>query len=201
MSDIVEHYKDEIARLTKDLEAARKNAAKYRVERNEKLKDAEQRAAAAEAEAEKWKGEHSKIAKKLESLPNELGAEVDRLKGELRTRDHRAKFGDLAREAKVRPDALGDLWDLSGYRAEADEIDEDAMRAAITKAVETRPYLLDGEAVKPAPKAGPAGGKGGKADTPGIFRMSRQQAGDPEFQQANRAAIQAAAASGLLKVE
>ena len=94
---------------------------------------------------------------KADAKPGELQAELDRLKGEIRTRDHRDVFTRLAKDSGVtQPKALEDLWSLSGYKAETDTPDDKSITAAISTALQGRDWL------KTAPP--PDGGKTKVAD-------------------------------------
>ena len=64
------------------------------------------------------------------------------LQQQLRTRDHKEAFREIARKANVREDALNDLWDLSGYKAEADQADEATLQELITAKLKGRDWLL-----------------------------------------------------------
>jgi FtsZ-binding cell division protein ZapB len=195
----IESLHAEIARLNGELKSARQEAANYRSDRSGKLKSTAE-------ELESLRSEHAKLQKKLETLPGELQGEVDRLKGEIRTRDHKSKFSEVAKELNVRPEALDDLWSLSGYKAEKDDVDVDALKATISEAVGKRPYLLaEGQAQDaapaPAPRSIPGGGQGAKPQNPaGGFVMTKAQNADPAFLRDNAKSIQEAAKAGLLKI-
>jgi FtsZ-binding cell division protein ZapB len=74
--------------------------------------------------------------------PHELQTKIDELQGKLRDRDHRDKFRELAKAKGVTQEkALDDLWQLSGYKPDADEIDEPKLTAAITSALAGRDWL------------------------------------------------------------
>ncbi len=77
---------------------------------------------------------------KLETQPDELRTQVSDLTNKLRTRTHRDKFDTLA-PAHVNPAAKDAAWDLLQWKAEADEVDEAKMTAAITDLVGRHPVL------------------------------------------------------------
>jgi hypothetical protein len=91
----------------------------------------------------------------LESLlsdvpsPDESAARVAELEGKLRQRDHMDAFRRLAAE-KIRPEALEDAYTLSGWTADADEVDEQAMTSTIDNLVLARAYLAVPAAEVPA---------------------------------------------------
>jgi hypothetical protein len=91
----------------------------------------------------------------IEAEPHALQAQVNEYRGKLRDRDHRDKFRELAAAAGVtNPKALDDLYQLSGYKPEADEIDEKKLTAAIGQALQGRDWLKS-----PAPAADAANGQ------------------------------------------
>jgi chromosome segregation ATPase len=130
--------------------------------------------------------ERDALKSRAEAAPHELQAQVDEYKGKLRDRDHRDKFKALAHAAGVTQDkALDDLWQLSGYKAEADEVDDAKITAAITGALAGRDWLKAAPAPvgangKPAAPAtttaqvaahdtrspGPGASRGGASTTP-----------------------------------
>jgi hypothetical protein len=196
-ADIAEHYSKEIDRLNAELSRVRKENQGLREDRTGKVKTAEQQLQEARAEVEKLKGENQKLTKKIEALPAEIGAENERLKGELRTRDHKAKFTEVAKELKADPAAIEALWKLSDYQPDADEVNLEKIKEVIGTTLEDNPYMRAGESR--APVVIPGGGQGPRASNPaGSFTQSYDQARDPVFQKENRTAIQAAALQGLL---
>lgn len=98
--------------------------------------------------------ERDALKARADAEPGELQIQVDTLKGKLRDREHRDAFKRLAASAGARTEdtAIDDLWHASGYKAEADEIDDTKITAAIGKALQGRDYL------KAAPP--PEGGNG-----------------------------------------
>lgn len=197
-TNLIEHYKAELDKVKAELAEVRKEAASYRKKASEAKKQAEDLTTKLDAEVK----EHAKVKAKLETAPKELQGEVDRLKGEIRTRDHRASFNDLAKEHKVRPEALDDLWALSGYKADADEVNLDLMKEVIGKAIEARPHFVETveEPVTMAFLPPPGAGRGKPSQDVGHFSVTNAQLTDPHYMQANRAAVQQAAKDGRLKV-
>jgi chromosome segregation ATPase len=119
--------------------------------------------------------ERDTLAAAAKAQPHELQVQLDEYKGKLRDRDHRDKFTTLAKAAGVTQDkALDDLWQLSGYKAEADEIDDTKITAAITSTLKDRDWLkaapASGDATTPPPsganatlQSGPGAHRGGAA--------------------------------------
>src|SRR4051812_1518353 len=92
-----------------------------------------------------------------QAQPGELKAEIDLYKGKLRDRDHKDKFRDLAKAAGVNESAIEDAYQLSGYKPEADAIDEAKITAVITQTLQGRDWL----------KAAPAQGANGQSGASG----------------------------------
>ena len=103
--------------------------------------------------------ERDTLDAKAKAKPGELQTEIDSLKGKLRDRDHRDAFARLAKTAGARTDAkaIDDLWHASGYKAEADEINEPQITAAIGSALEGRDWLKAAAPAAEAAKGQPAG--------------------------------------------
>lgn len=123
------------------------------------------------------------------------GSRAEALAAELRTLKHRGKFDAIAGELGARPGAVEDLYTLSGYKPEADTVDEAAVRAAIEAQKTARPYLF-GEASAaagegtptptptPTQPAGPGANRGGSTAAPPA-RYTEAQLSDPAFVMAN----------------
>jgi hypothetical protein len=131
-------------------------------------------------ELDELKAGNAALGQQVEQLragadPNGLASRVKELEGEIRNRDHRAVFDKAARAAGVRAEGLDDLWSLSGYKPEADVVDEAAIGRVIDEQKGKRGYLFappqpaagdPAPAPAPAPpKPGPAAGKGGASAT------------------------------------
>lgn len=125
-------------------------------------------------------------AKVVELQPLADGSKAKELHAQLLTLKHRGRFDAIAAESGVKAGAaLEDLWAGSGYKAEADQVDEDAIRQAITAQKAARPYLF-GEATAEASTAevklpaGPGANRGGSTTTPPA-RFTDDQLSDPAF--------------------
>lgn len=138
MSDeLIKSLQGEITRLNA-VNAKLNEEAKTRRLKNKKLQEQnDQLTEMASSLAE----ERDRLAAMSEAAPNELQAKIDELQGQIRQRDHRTAFDRLAKESKVREDALEDFWSLSGYKPEADEIDEKSIKAVIDKTLQGRDWL------------------------------------------------------------
>jgi FtsZ-binding cell division protein ZapB len=95
----------------------------------------------------------------VDAKPGELQGEVDKLRGEIRDRDHKDAFRRLAKTAGVNEAALDDAWQLSGYKPEGDQLDEAKITAAITSTLSGRDWL------KAAPAPDGANGTPGASGT------------------------------------
>jgi len=89
----------------------------------------------------------------LKTAPD-AAARIAELEGTIRDRTHFDKFAELAKGAKAKDAALKHLWQVSGYKAEADEIDERALQGLVAKLKQDADYAFDPE---PNPTTGPHG--------------------------------------------
>ena len=79
------------------------------------------------------------------AAPDAQAARIAELEGTIRDRQHYDKFAELARGAKAKEAALKHLWQVSGYKAEADEIDEKALQSLVAKLKTEADYAFDPE--------------------------------------------------------
>jgi DNA repair exonuclease SbcCD ATPase subunit len=193
--DLIKHLQADNDRLRTELANTSAEAKKYRLSKKSTVE-----------EMNKLKSDYDAASQELEKLrksPSALGQEVEKLRGELRQRDHKAAFGRIAKELKVKDDAVEDLYTLSGYKADTDAVDEEAVKTLIAANVEKRPYLLASEGSqngqqKATLTPGPAMGRGKPAEGLGGFRMSAEDAASPAFMQRYQAQIAQAGRDGNL---
>ena len=85
------------------------------------------------SERDEYRESLSEISEERDSLktkvatPDAQAARIAELEAAIRDRQHYDKFAELAKEARAKEAALKHLWQVSGYKAEADEIDEKAL--------------------------------------------------------------------------
>jgi len=77
-----------------------------------------------------------------------LTKQIEELQGTIRDGKHRDVFNAKAKSLGFNPDALADVWEMSGYKADSEDIDESAMEAALTDLKGRKSWLL-----KPAENA------------------------------------------------
>jgi hypothetical protein len=70
-------------------------------------------------------------------------ARIAELEAAARDRSHFDKFTELAKGAKAKEAALKHLWKVSGYKAEADEIDEKALADVVKRLKTEADYAFD----------------------------------------------------------
>jgi hypothetical protein len=173
--------------LRRQAEASRDEAFKAREQATKERDDA--RAAAAKAEAD------------FNASP--LKGEVDKLRGQLREWAHRRVFDRIALERGADKDAVDLVYSQSGYKAEGDEPDAEAIGTLIDS-LKGRAGLsrLFGEAPQAAEAGpGPGRGQGGKAgDAGGKFRATRAQLADPAWCRANGGKRDAAIKAGTFEI-
>lgn len=80
--------------------------------------------------------------------PHELQSTIDTLRSQIRERDHKDAFKRLAKDAgaKTEDNAIADLWNASGYKADSDAIDDAKITAAIASALAGRDWLKAAQA-------------------------------------------------------
>ena len=156
------------------------------------------------------------------SDPDAQAARIAELEGTIRDREHYDKFAALAKEAKCKDAALKHLWQVSGYKAETDEIDEKALSKLVMDLKASADYAFDPEpsdTTKAAQEAArttsrtkygldigtapePAGGgrAGRNAGGDGTI-VTQEMRADPKFMlnPANRELITAAAKEGRFR--
>jgi len=79
------------------------------------------------------------------SSPDAQAARISELETSIRDRNHFDKFAELAKGAKAKDAALKHLWQVSGYKAEADEIDDKALQTLVAKLKQDVDYAFDPE--------------------------------------------------------
>jgi hypothetical protein len=110
---------------------------------------------------EKAKG----LQSQLDAQPGELRKTIEKLQGDIRTRDHRDAFYRHAKGFRgekgetIREDALDALWKLSGYTPEGDAPDDAKLAEVIGAAVAAQPFVLQSPA-QPNGKAAVAANSG-----------------------------------------
>ena len=78
----------------------------------------------------------------LKGSPDQA-ARIAELEGTIRDRTHFDKFAELAKGAKAKDAALKHLWQVSGYKAEADEIDEPGLKTLVGELRKNAAYAFD----------------------------------------------------------
>lgn len=211
-----QYHNAEIGRLNRE-SAARRVKLRELKQSNEKF---QRRIAELEAELEIAIDERDTIAQGYEELeqqfnaaPDELRSEVERLQNEIRTRDHRAAFDRIAAESHVRPDAIEDIYRLSGYTPDSDVPDPEAIKSLIDDQVSRKPYLLQQEQtpVDPAqlgrrPSTArvepPSLGRGVPADRMSAgLGFTKAQLKDVEFMRLNQGRIAEMSKNGSFVIE
>jgi chromosome segregation ATPase len=79
------------------------------------------------------------------AAPDAQAARIAELEASIRDRNHFDKFTELAKGAKAKEAALKHLWQVSGYKAEADEPDEKALGKLVAELRQKADYAFDPE--------------------------------------------------------
>jgi hypothetical protein len=77
--------------------------------------------------------------------PDAQTARIAELEAAIRDRQHYDKFAELARAAKAKEAAVKHLWQVSGYQADADEIDEKALQSLVVKLKQDADYCFEAD--------------------------------------------------------
>ena len=80
----------------------------------------------------------------LKTAPD-AATRIAELEGTIRDRTHFDRFAELAKGAKAKDAALKHLWQVSGYKAEADDIDDHALQSLVAKLKSEADYAFDPE--------------------------------------------------------
>ncbi len=99
------------------------------------------------SERDEYRDAVNDLAAERDSLKTapEASARIAELEGAIRDRNHFDKFAELAKGAKAKDAALKHLWQVSGYKAEADEIDDKALQTLVAKLKQNADYAFDPE--------------------------------------------------------
>ena len=79
---------------------------------------------------------------KLKTSP-EAATRIAELESAIRDRTHFDKFSELAKGAKAKEAALKHLWQVSGYKAEQDTIDDAVLKSLVTDLKREAAYAFD----------------------------------------------------------
>jgi chorismate mutase len=123
----------------------------------------------------------------LKTAPD-AATRIAELEASIRDRTHFDKFAELAKGAKAKDAALKHLWQVSGYKAEADDIDERALQSLVAKLKQDADYAFDPEpsdttkaaqdAARPTSRTKYGLDIGSAAEPAGGGRASRNQGAD-----------------------
>lgn len=165
--------------------------------------------AKARAALAKLRGERDQLADyaaSVEAERDERPSKEDfaKLQTQMRGDRFRVKFEAIAKEAKIRPDAVEAAWKLSGIAADSDEPDAGKLSAAVKALADSHKFLIESEESKPAPKTKlepGAGSERGAADSKiAGLKVERSNLADAEWCRTNQAAMKEAVAGGNLTV-
>jgi chromosome segregation ATPase len=79
------------------------------------------------------------------AAPDAQAARIAELEASIRDRNHFDKFAELAKGARAKDAALKHLWQVSGYTAEVDEPDEQALGKLVEDLRKSADYAFDPE--------------------------------------------------------
>ena len=152
--------------------------------------------------------ERDGLKTQLTSAPNELQTKIAELQGQIRTRTHKERFAELAKAAGCDPTAVEAAWKLSGYQAEADDVDDARLNEAIGKAKTDLPVAFSAAqtgtgaaaAAKKPLAPGPGSERGASQKTTDTLRVTKSQMKDYAWVKANQAAMSEAQKAGTFEL-
>ena len=187
---------DNLLKQIKDLSAEAKKHRLLAVEYKTQAAKAEEEAAKARDELVK--------ARSAAGTPSDAQRELESLRAEVRTQKHREVFNQAAAAAGVRPEAVSDLWSVSGYKPEADVPDPKAAAAVIAEALKSRPWLMAApttEQPKTDSQPGPGLSRGALQSLPGRFVVTMANMRDPGWMRAHQAEMATHQQAGTLVMQ
>ena len=99
------------------------------------------------SERDEYRTALTDVAAERDSLKDspDAATRIAELEASIRDRTHFDRFAELAKGAKAKDAALKHLWQVSGYKAEADDIDEKALQGLVAKLKSEADYAFDPE--------------------------------------------------------
>jgi hypothetical protein len=99
------------------------------------------------SERDEYRDALTEVAAERDSLKTapDAASRIAELEASIRDRSHFDKFAELAKGAKAKDAALKHLWQVSGYKAEADDIDEKVLQSLVAKLKQDADYAFDPE--------------------------------------------------------
>ena len=99
------------------------------------------------SERDEYRTALTDVAAERDSLKTapDAASRIAELEASIRDRTHFDRFAELAKGAKAKDAALKHLWQVSGYKAEADEIDEKVLQSLVAKLKSEADYAFDPE--------------------------------------------------------
>lgn len=200
---------EQIGRLNAESARRRVKAREFKSERDEIRRERDE----LKKQVDELARERDLYRQKLETDPGELHKDVERLQTELRNRDHKDAFQKLATQSGVRPEAIDDLWRLSGYEADGDQPNVEQMTELVERAKSARSYLFQQPAdagkgeenrrqpePQPVRAPGPGLSRGVPDPSAGGVTVRRGQLRDPNWMRVHQGAVAEASKKGLLTI-
>jgi hypothetical protein len=142
------------------------------------------------SERDEYRNAVKDLADERDSLKTEpeAASRIAELEALIRDRNHFDAFNKMARDAKAKDGAIKHLWQVSGYKAEVDEIDEKALQSLVSQLKQDADYAFDPEesgtttaareAARPTSRTKYGLDIGNAAEPAGGGRASRNQGAD-----------------------
>lgn len=163
-----------------------------------KRKAAEGKLSEATKRIESLEGEVHKFKTKADEPPTDKDAEIERLRGEVRTRDHRDAWGPVKDQLHDKV-TLEKVWSEIGYKPGDKTPTAEQVAEQVAKARETAPYLfkpaVDGQEAPRGAQAdrdsavlppGPGFARGGSPNDVGFFTVRRADLNNQDWMERNQ---------------
>lgn len=201
MSDaLIASLNDNLAKANKEAANRRHIAKGLKAERDRLAKER----ADLIAERDTLLKERDGLKQAAEAAPGEKDNQIKDLQGRLWTVTHKDVFRTKAIAKGAKPEAIDDLYALSGYKAEGERVDEAKIDGLVGTLATSKPYAFAGQAptdkttAKPDLPPGPGANRGEPAKSGGSYSVRRSDAQDPAWMAANQVQLSKAVNEGTL---
>jgi hypothetical protein len=204
-SDHANDFIKRIGELSAENKGYRLKASKYKGEAEAARKEADEWKAKMEAsvkDAETWRA-------KAESTPSEMKGKIDELTKQLRMRDHKDAWKEVAADLAEKV-SVESLWKLIGHDPASSDVDVEAVKTMVDAAKAEHPYLfkgadapageppVNGSSAHRALQNGLGGGRGALDTSSSRFTVRSSDLSNPEWMRMNQSAYVKACTEGTI---
>lgn len=205
--DSTSYLNRRVADLERELAETRAESKKHRLAKRDLQKQMEEVSQGFKA----LDGEHKALKERALAAPGTLAAEVERLKGEIRTRDHKDAWSSIKDQLNEKV-SVEKVWAEIGYQPGDTPPTPDQIKEQLGKAREAAPYLFKPAGETPAPAPGGAqqpparlnvgleAGRGAPDTRTEKLYVRKSQLQDPGYAMSNSKSLGEAAKAGNLVI-